>query len=90
MYEVLTKLKQLEGTPVGKNLFVLVKFRNDFDGLIDVHIKGMHSYIIVEHRGNGYKAFCEDGSWLHCNDVEKVYSWALQKLAVLYGSQQLP
>lgn len=89
MYNVLTTLKQLENTAVGKTLVVIVKFRNGIDGMVDIHVQGIQEAVVsVERSSDGWKAFCYDGAWIHCDSIEQIFDWTTHKLSEILESQQ--
>lgn len=86
MYQVLTKLKKLETTPAGKTLVVLTKFRNNRDGIVDVHIQGPVGPVVsVEHSGQGWKAFAQDGTWIFGKTLDEIYIWTEHKLSAIFN-----
>ena len=90
MYEILTKLKNVETTQVGKNLIAYVKFRTGRDGMVDVHVNGLTEAVVsVERNGTGYKAFANDSQWIRCDNIDEIYDWTIQKLAEILASTQL-
>lgn len=90
MYQVLTTLRQLENTTIGKTLVVITKFRNGVDGIVDIHVQGPAGPVLsVERSGNGWKVFAHDSTWLRCETVDQIYIWTSQKLSEILGAQQI-
>lgn len=82
MYQVLTTLRQLETTSLGKTNVVITKFRNGVDGIVDVHIHGRAEPIVsVEKSGDGWKAFACDSTWMQFENIAQIYVWTSQKLS---------
>ena len=90
MYDVLTKLRQLESSPIGKTLVVITKFRNNLDGIVDVYAQGFKGPVVsVEKSGDGWKAFAFDSTWLGCDTIEQISIWTSQKLSEILAAQQI-
>jgi hypothetical protein len=86
MYNVLTKMREIETTQIGFQLEVLVKFRNSVDGMIDVCVHGLPS-IHIEYNANGYKVLASDSTWIYCHNIEQIRMWVMQKLSDIRSSQ---
>ena len=86
MYSVLTKLRRVEETQTGRQLVVYVKFRNNRDGIVDVHAKTNKNgpVISVSRSGDGFAVhYNATSDWMQCANEDQVYSWVLQKLTEL-------
>lgn len=89
MYDVLTTLKQLENTPLGRTLVVIVKFRNGIDGIVDIHVQGVKEPVVsVEHSSSGWKAFCNDLTWIHGESIKQIFDWTTHKLSAILEARQ--
>lgn len=89
MYQVLTTLRRLESTVIGKKKVVITKFRNGLDGIVDVHVQGPKGPVVsVEHSGQGWKAFAHDGTWVQCATLDEVYIWTENKLLAMFSPKR--